>query len=115
MPDVLHFKRDMAAIDFDQMIGPDFGHRYLGIKAVDYDAAGGAPRQPYASVEPAGLGEPVHGAVDDDRAGFADGRHLFRLPWCGAAVGCPRKVVASCAAGSRLVAGFGGLSHSYQG
>jgi hypothetical protein len=38
MPDILHFRRDMTNVDFDQMIGPDFGRRYLGIKHVDYDA-----------------------------------------------------------------------------
>jgi hypothetical protein len=39
MPDILHFKGDLReSIDFDQMIGPDFGRRYLGIKAVDFDA-----------------------------------------------------------------------------
>ena len=38
MPDVLHYKGDLTAtIDLDQMIGPDFGKRWLGIRKVEYD------------------------------------------------------------------------------
>lgn len=33
MPNVLHFPRDMSAVDMGQMIGPDMHRRYLGIKS----------------------------------------------------------------------------------
>jgi len=40
MPDALHYKGDItASIDCDQMIGPDFGKRWLGIRTVEYDPA----------------------------------------------------------------------------
>ena len=38
MPDVLHYRGDLtASIDRVQMIGPDFGKRWLGIRKVEYD------------------------------------------------------------------------------
>ena len=38
MPDLLRYKGDLTAtIDRDQMIGPDFGKRWLGIRKVEYD------------------------------------------------------------------------------
>jgi len=37
MPDILRYKGDLtASIDRDQMIGPDFGKRWLGIRKVEY-------------------------------------------------------------------------------
>lgn len=40
MTDILRFKGDLReTIDRDQMLGPDFGRRYLAIKSVDYDPA----------------------------------------------------------------------------
>jgi hypothetical protein len=40
MPDVLHYRGDLtASIDRDQMIGPDFGKRWLGIRDVTYNPA----------------------------------------------------------------------------
>jgi hypothetical protein len=68
MPDVLHFKRDMAAIDFDQMIGPDFGHRYLGIKAVDYDADAGVSTVTLRGILPAEFRERITPRVAEQQA-----------------------------------------------
>ena len=38
--EVLHYRGDLTAtIDRDQMLGPDFGHRHLAIRSVNYDPA----------------------------------------------------------------------------
>ncbi len=37
MTDVLHFKGDLTRADREQLIGPDFGRRWLAIRKVDYD------------------------------------------------------------------------------
>jgi hypothetical protein len=37
MPDVLHFRGNIIPFDSSQMIGPDFGRRYLAIRTATYD------------------------------------------------------------------------------
>jgi hypothetical protein len=37
MTDRLHFRGDLTNADRDQMIGPDFGRRWLAIRKIDYD------------------------------------------------------------------------------
>jgi hypothetical protein len=68
MSDVLHFRRDMRAVDFDQMIGPDFGHRYLGIKAVDYDADTGVSTVTLRGILPAEFRERIKPLVAEQQA-----------------------------------------------
>jgi hypothetical protein len=37
MTDLLRFKGDLTRADREQLIGPDFGRRWLAIRTVDYD------------------------------------------------------------------------------
>jgi hypothetical protein len=37
MTDLLRFKGDLTRADRDQMIGPDFGRRWLAIRKIDYN------------------------------------------------------------------------------
>jgi hypothetical protein len=39
MPEVLHYRGDITeGLDYDHMIGPDFGKRWMSIKSAHYDA-----------------------------------------------------------------------------
>jgi hypothetical protein len=37
MTDLLRFKGDLTRADRDQLIGPDFGRRWLAIRKIDYN------------------------------------------------------------------------------
>lgn len=37
MTEHLRYRGDLRNVDRDQMIGPDFGRRYLAVKSVTYD------------------------------------------------------------------------------
>jgi hypothetical protein len=68
MSDVLHFRRDMRAVDFDQMIGPDFGKRYLGIKTVYYDAVTDVSTVTLRGILPAEFRERIKPLVAEQQA-----------------------------------------------
>jgi hypothetical protein len=68
MSDILHFKGDMRAIDFDQMIGPDFGRRYLSIKAVGFDADTGISTVTLRGILPAEFRERIKPRVAEQQA-----------------------------------------------
>lgn len=38
MPEILRYRGDVRNVDWDHMLGPDVGHRYMTIKSVAYDA-----------------------------------------------------------------------------
>jgi hypothetical protein len=78
MPDYLHFRRDMAAIDMGQMLGPDMDRRYLAPRSVDYSPETGVSTLTLRAILPAEFRERVTALAEKERE-----RERIRGLFCG--------------------------------